>query len=198
MAQAQTTKTKANGAHAAIKGATSKAPAKRAKPVEEQPAPVAEVSEDQRKGDRRANDQIKADAAMKFNVAQATAQPTADAKAEFDRRVAELAKEMGIQAKVTTKQPRSSGIVQNGITRPAPGTKCAVIFDLADKLSTEMNGVVAIATLKAREELKEFNDHTLKTQYQRWRKFHNVSGRLPRIHAVHQVQGQYEALEPKK
>lgn len=145
----------------------------------------AEISEEQRQGERR---QAQADAVMGFSASQMSA-PAAHApqltaeqakKAEFDAAVAKLAAEMGIQApQAAIKAPRADKNARNGITRPADGTITGKVWAAADAISISQGGTPAtVAAVKAHPITAGINDHTVKTQYARWRQFNGVKGRL--------------------
>jgi hypothetical protein len=162
------------------------------------------ISEEQRHAERRATPPRNA---MDFAVQQLSA-PVAPAvgtppvlSAEFLAAKAELEAKFGIQvtpASAKASKVKAEKIQQNEVTRPATSTLCGKIWAAADAISAEIHGVCPIALLKGHEDVKGVNDHTIKTQYARWRQFNGVSGRLPKIHAVHQVAGQYEGVPEVK
>lgn len=168
--------------------------------LERLPKDAPPVTEEQRMGDRRANDIVKADAFAAF-VAQATA-PAAPletppaAMAEFKAKMAALQAEYGVNADVKLKAPKQTKNVQNDVTRPAENTMCGKIWATADAISVATHGICPIAALKEHSAMQGVNDHTIKTQYAKWRKFNGVVGRLPKLHAVNQVQGEYAGLTP--
>ena len=158
--------------------------------------PESEITEEQRVAERRSN------AAMSFSVQQLSA-PQAPALItppavtdKFKEELAALQAKHGIvPSAVKVSTPRAEKIIQHGITRPNPETLCGKIWAAADELSATSHGVATIASLKLHSNTQGVNEHTIKTQYARWRAFNGVTGRLPKIHAVHQVQGEYAALE---
>lgn len=77
---------------------------------------------------------------------------------------------------VAPKAPRPEKISQNGISRPAPGTKCDTVWSAADEITAKIGSPAPVVLLKAA--LPGFNDHTIKTQYARWRQFNGISGRV--------------------
>jgi hypothetical protein len=152
-----------------------------------------EIKEEQRKADRRANDIAKTDAMSQFVNQQTGAKPAVDMDA-FNAELAELMKKHKVDANVKIKAAKGNKIVQNGVTRPADNTTCGKIWAAADEISVKQHGVAAIASVREHPALAGVNDHTIKTQYAKWRAFNNISGRLPRIQAVHQTVGHYEGI----
>lgn len=161
---------------------------------------VVEVTEEQRQGERR---QQEANAVMQFTAGPMTTvaahAPALTAeqqrRAEFDVKMVELAKEYGIEAPqlIPTKQ-RAAKQQVNGITRPAAGTETGKVWDTADAISAQQAGHPAqIAQMKAHPAMKGMNDHTLKTQYARWRSYNGVKGRLQVVKPV-QAEGTYEGV----
>lgn len=161
----------------------------------------AEISEEQRQGERR---QQEANAVMQFTAGQMTT-PAAHApalnaeqqkKAEFDSKMADLAKEYGqpMPAAAPATKPKLAKQQVNGITRPAEGTETGKVWACADAISASQNGHPAqVAQMKAHPMMKGMNDHTLKTQYSRWRAYNGVKGRLQTIKPV-QAEGVYEGV----
>jgi len=84
------------------------------------------------------------------------------------------------------KLAKPAKVQQNGVTRPALTTTCGLIWAAADEISAQVHGVCPIALLKQHKSVLGINDHTVKTQYARWRLFNGIKGRLQTIHAVHQ------------
>lgn len=159
-----------------------------------------EVTEEQRQGERR---QQEANAVMQFTAGPMTTvaahAPALTAEqqkmAEYQSKIAALAKEMGVEvpAQVQTKQ-RAAKQQVNGITRPAAGTETGKVWDTADAISASQAGHPAqIAQMKAHPAMKGMNDHTLKTQYARWRSYNGVKGRLQTIKPV-VAEGTYEGV----
>lgn len=67
---------------------------------------------------------------------------------------------------------------KNGVREPRPGTNSANIWQLATSMSEAQNETVAVGDLiEAAKELG-YNEATVKTQYARWRKFHDITGRV--------------------
>lgn len=78
------------------------------------------------------------------------------------------------------KAPRERLPQQNGFTRPSPGSKTGVIWDIADRLTAEAGGTHAqrkdvLAAVFA--EYPETSQGTATTQYGRWRRYHGLQGR---------------------
>jgi hypothetical protein len=198
--------------------ASSKAAGKSKQPTKAQLAAAAKanlekpkddhnIAEEQRVADRRADEQIKTDKknAMDFAVQQLTtpvagSQPqlkTPNAATEqFKKELAELQAKHGIVAP-PAKPARADKIQSNGVTRPGAETLCGKIWAAADEISRNIHGVASQALLKQHPATQGVNEHTIKTQYARWRAFNGISGRLPTIHAVHQSpQGEYAEAMP--
>ncbi len=121
--------------------------------------------------------------------------------AEFQQALAELQSKFGVviapvvtKAGKATKAEKAPKNQRNGYTHPGAGTKCAAIWEAADRISAQIHGVCPIALLKVDPTIAGENEHTIKTQYAKWRGYHGVIGRLPTIQAVHQVQGEYAGL----
>ena len=173
------------------KAATTKKDAivSKAKPIKDQPAPAVEVSTEQRAADRRADD------AMKFSIQQMQTPAVletpavllnadAEKQAEFNAAVAKLAAEYGLPlpAPAAPAKVKADKLQRNGITRPGANTVCGKIWAAADAISSSQGGAPAtIASLKSHSATQGINDHTIKTQYSRWRHYNGVAGRLPTI-----------------
>lgn len=147
--------------------------------------PEHQLPVEHREGERR---QAAGDAVMAFSSSQLSA-PAAHAPAltaeqiqrqAFDAAVAKLAAEMGIQPpQAATKAVRADRISKNAITRPADGTITGKVWAAADAISIAQNGTPAtVAAVKAHASTAGINDHTVKTQYARWRQFNGIKGRL--------------------
>ena len=187
------------------KAATTKKDAivSKAKPIKDQPAPAVEVSTEQRAADKQAND------AMKFSIQQMQTPAVletpavllnadAEKQAEFNAAVTKLAAEYGLSlpAPVVVKV-KADKLQRNGITRPGANTVCGKIWAAADAISASQGGAPAtIASLKAHSATQGINDHTIKTQYSRWRHYNGVAGRLPTI-AVNQQPSAWNAAIAK-
>lgn len=185
MAKAQSATTKAKkappaGTHQVAAGTVS-GPKGRNMPV----APPADVSDEQRQGERR---QAQADAVMGFSASQLqtpaahapTLTPDQAKQAEYQAAIAKLAIEMGVTPPVVaTKAPRADKNARNGITRPAEGSITGKVWAAADAISVAQNGTPAtISAVKAHPTMAGVNDHTVKTQYARWRAYNGIKGRL--------------------
>jgi hypothetical protein len=168
--------------------------------LEKPSQPPHEPSVEQRMADRRANDIVKADAMQAFVNQQNGLQPQIGtppaAMEDFQKKLEALKAEYGVTADVKVKAPKADKKVQNDVTRPADNTACGKIWATADAISLSTHGICPIAALKEHADMKGVNDHTIKTQYAKWRKYNGVVGRLPKLHAVHQVQGEYAGLTP--
>lgn len=87
----------------------------------------------------------------------------------------------------TPPREKAAKVQRNGVTRPGENTLCGKIWAAADELSAASKSVASIAALKDHAATKGVNDHTIKTQYARWRLFNGIKGRMPTIHTVQQV-----------
>jgi len=104
--------------------------------------------------------------------------PTPEELAAYQVEMAALAARFpNVVAAKPAKIPRAPKDEKNGITHPAAGTKCALVWQVADENTTSTTPA-AIAQLKADVRLYSMNEHTIKTQYARWRQYHGVTGRV--------------------
>jgi hypothetical protein len=156
------------------------------------------VTDEQRQGERR---QEQTNAIAQFAQSQMAAPaahtPALDAEAAklaaFNEAMKKLAAEHGINPELVlaptkaTKATKTDRLQKNGITRPASGTTTGAIWDVADEISLTHNGHPAtIAEVRAHAKLLHTNDHTIKTQYARWRAFHGIKGRVQLVLAAPQ------------
>lgn len=72
---------------------------------------------------------------------------------------------------VTVKAPRAS---QNGIGRPAAGTKTGQVFDVADEVSKTLGKPAPRKDVMEKCKALGINEATIATQYGRWRKFNGL------------------------
>ncbi len=122
-------------------------------------------------------------AAPQAEPLQAQLTTPAPAIEEFNKAMEELKAKFGITGAIpVVKHPKAKD-AKNGITRPGVNTTCGLIWKTADDLSGANKVVASIAMLKMSPILERVNDHTLKTQYARWRAYHGHTGRLPTIQA---------------
>jgi hypothetical protein len=149
--------------------------------TEEQKAARLESEKQAKAAQREADKAAKAQAREQGKAAKAAEREQAKAAKEAEKAAKLKAKEEAAAAKkaeqeaakAAEKQPE-----QNGIRRPKPEGMCGrawAIFDEASKARGEPASIgetlpVAVAA--------GINDATVRTQYARWRKFHNVSGRI--------------------
>lgn len=118
----------------------------------------------------------------------------------FEAELAALQAKHGVTATVKYATPKAektakvSRIVQNDITRPAGATLCGLIWSVCDDHTTPTSPA-QISVIRADAMLKTVNDHTIKTQYARWRKFNGVSGYLASVSKT-VVQGEDSGLTP--
>lgn len=80
-------------------------------------------------------------------------------------------KKAEVAAKKATKAPKVELVVQNGISRPAAGSKTARIWDISDELSTAAGAPAKRKDVIAKAITEDLNAATAATQYGRWRKF---------------------------
>lgn len=160
------------------------------------------LSEEHRKAERRKTSKP---SAMDFAVQQLSAPKAPEFAApklaapkpaldEFNKRLAELKQEFNIpqNVKIAGAQ-RISKTQQNGITRPNATSLCGQIWQICDELTRDCGEIATVKMLKQQPELQDVNDHTIKTQYARWRKFNGITGRISNL-AV----GEYDGLTPIK
>lgn len=161
-----------------------------------------EITDEQKAADKVADKQVANDAMAQMvaqtlgNGAAANLSTPDEAKAGFEKDLAALKAKYGVNANVKITVPRATKVQMNGVTRPSAETTCGKVWATADAISAATHAVCPIAALKEHPDMAGVNDHTIKTQYAKWRAFNGVSGRLPRIHAVHQTQGEYEGIPP--
>jgi len=116
-------------------------------------------------------------------------QVAAEFKQKMEEAAANVAKELGISDPNAVTQllqgqapqpPRPAKLTRNNITRPASGTLTGTVWDVADEISKSHPGTTpaTIAEIKADSRIRGMNDHTIKTQYARWRAYHGVRGRV--------------------
>jgi hypothetical protein len=82
----------------------------------------------------------------------------------------------GSQAQAKGKLPKVARDTNKGITRPSPGTITRRVWDAADEISAKLATSAPISLVKA--VLPMVNDHTVKTQYARWRLYNGITGRI--------------------
>lgn len=73
------------------------------------------------------------------------------------------------------KAPKPERLVQNGVTRPAEGTKTARVWDIADSISAAKGRPALREEVMAAGEAEGLNRGTIATQYARWTEFFGVS-----------------------
>ena len=159
---------------------------------------VSQVTEEQRQGERRANVDSMAFAVQQLSAPQTPPAPKTppQASAEFQAELEALQKRFGVAvAPAVLKAPKADKLRSNDVTRPGTNTLTGKVWAAADAITAQQNGVVAaIASVKAHPLTKGINDHTIKTQYSRWRQYNGVKGRLPTLNPTPQVQGQDDGL----
>ena len=171
--------------------------------LESPAANQAPITEEQRRGERRANVDSMAFAVQQLTtpvVDHAAQEQTAAKLAEGLAKMKEIAEQYGLPAAVIGQPAiqvvKSDKIVKNNITRPATATLCGKIWSAADEISAHQHGIpAAVAAVKLHPNCLGINSHTLKTQYARWRQFNSIKGKLPKVQAVHQVAGEYDGMQ---
>lgn len=155
------------------------------------------ITDEQKAADKAADEHVKNDVMSQF-VAQQTEGPKA-APADmvaFQAELEALRVKHGVQADVKIKPVKADKTMQNGVVRPGADTLCGKIWATADAISLTTHTICAVAALKEHKDMVDINLHTIKTQYAKWRAFNGVKGRLQKLHAVHQVEGEYDGMKP--
>lgn len=78
-------------------------------------------------------------------------------------------------SKKAAAKPAVERVNQNGVTRPAAGTKTGTVWDIADKLSAKAGEPAVRASVIEEAAKSNIPKATVSTQYQRWRKFHGLA-----------------------
>ncbi len=95
---------------------------------------------------------------------------------EFAAALEKLQADFGVAVKVVNPAKAASTKVQsNDVTRPGADTLCGKVFAAADTNTATAGRTATIAEVKVA--CTGINDHTVKTQYARWRKYNGVTGR---------------------
>lgn len=180
------------------KGAKSKATLAQAAKLTQLPEqPITDeqrAAETEQAQHRRASDQAMANIVQTMTTpavpATSPTSPTSpvalqtpvEVAAEFASELEKLAARFGMPLAAvnvggakTARAPKADRERRNDITRPGATTVCGKIWAAADDLLAK--GTLTVPALKAYPGLKNINDHTLKTQYARWRQFNGVKGR---------------------
>lgn len=89
------------------------------------------------------------------------------------------------EAEAPAKAPKVERVKQNGFTRPLPGTKTGLVWDIADRISAEKKRPAlrdeVIEAYKA--EQADARNGTVSTQYSRWCGFNGVQDVLRKMRA---------------
>ena len=119
-----------------------------------------------------------ADAQAKKDAA-ALAKKEAAAKKEADKKAKEEAdkikKDEAAKAKAEADAKRPE---QNGVKKPAEGSKALEIWDTADKLTFGKGSPVSLKELTDAMAEKGHAVSTIFSEYGKWRKFNNITGRI--------------------
>ena len=155
-----------------------------------------EVTQEQRQGERRQQQQsaIARFATQEMDTPAVHAQPaeTEEAKKlrEFTEKMAALAQEMGVQLPALgaapqpqqqggqQRGPRADRQQQNGVTRPGPNTLTGKVWEAADAISRDNKGEPATIAQVKEKLAGSVNDATTRTQYARWRSYNGIKGRI--------------------
>lgn len=99
----------------------------------------------------------------------------AERAAEKERKAAEkqAEKERKAAEREANRMPE-----QNDVRMPKPGTSTRAVWDICDKISQTLKQAAPRAQVIEAGEEAGINRHTILTQYNRWRKFHGVEGRV--------------------
>lgn len=95
----------------------------------------------------------------------------AEKKAAEDKKAADKA--AAEEAKKVNQQPE-----QNGIRRPKPDGMCGKAWTIFGSISQKNGSPASIGEALPVASAQGINDATTRTQYARWRKFYNISGRI--------------------
>lgn len=86
-------------------------------------------------------------------------------------------KSMASQPLPQTKAPASAArVVQNGVTAPAPGGRCAAVWDALDAMVAKGKAPM-VADIRKVAAAKKWNEHNAEIEFYNWRKFHGVAGK---------------------
>ena len=66
-------------------------------------------------------------------------------------------------------------VKQNGVTKPAAGSKTGAVWDIADKISAEKQRPALREEVMEAGKAAGLNNGTIATQYARWTEFHGVT-----------------------
>lgn len=126
-------------------------------------------------------DQIAAEeklAAEKQATKEAREKKSAEAKAAKEAKAKEIAEKKAAReaAKAAKEAAKIVRVVANGVTRPAPGTSTARIWEIADEISAAAKAPASRADVLKVAEAEGLNTATCATQYGRWRVFHGLKG----------------------
>lgn len=73
---------------------------------------------------------------------------------------------------------------QNGVTRPAAGTKTGRVWEIADAESNKAGAPVARSVVMAIGRAEGLNDATIATQYGHWRRYNGIVGKIESVPAA--------------
>lgn len=87
------------------------------------------------------------------------------------------------EVKETAKAKRPPAVVQNGVTRPRSGGRCAAVWEITESLmshnaATGDADIPSIKEVKAAAAEQGLNPTNVSIEYYRCRQFHGVRGRV--------------------
>lgn len=156
-------------------------------------AEAAEKAAAEKAAKKEQAEKEKAEKAAKLEAekAEREAKKEADKAAKAAEREAKAKAKEEEKAKKLADKEANKMPEQNGIRQPNPGTTTRTVWDLCDSLTEETGEPPVISQLRDRLPA-DFNEHTMKTQYAFWRKFHGIVGRLVKPEAVAPVEAAKE------
>lgn len=121
-----------------------------------------------------------AQAAAKAAEKEAAAAAKAAQKAEKEAAAAAKKAEKEAAKAAAKAAPKEKQPEQNGITRPRADNVCGNLWAMYDDLFTATGAVPTMQVAIATASQLNINEHTIRTQYARWRKFNNhpAAGRV--------------------
>lgn len=124
---------------------------------------------------------------------------------EKEKEEARKAKEEAKQAAKLAKQEErerqkqeklANTVIQNGIRRPSPDSKCGKAWAIFDSLSEKRGSPCAIGDALILANEQGLNPGNVKAEYAQWRKFYGITGRIPSASQIEQRE-QREANKEK-
>lgn len=137
------------------------------------PEQIAAEAAAKKAAEKAEKDAKKAAEKLAKEEAKKAAAAEKEAKKLTEKEAKDAAKAEKAAAKEANKMPE-----QNGIRRPKPNTETGKVWALADSISANLGQPTPIANLLADGQAQGLNDSTIRTQYNRWRVFHGITGRV--------------------